>query len=129
MDDSLASKAAAAVDIAVARYATTAQGLAAQPLIDHLQGVAARACSFSAPFGASALGELGSLWHDLGKYAPDWQQFIRAACGADQPEAEDAHLEDDHPRHKGPDHSAAGALHALDKLGPVGPVLAQIIAF
>lgn len=128
MDDSSPDNTARPVDVAVARYAAAAQGLAAQPLIDHLQGVAARARCFSAPFGAPTLGELGGLWHDLGKYAPDWQQFIRAACGADKPGAEDAHLEDDHPRHKGPDHSAAGALYALEKLGGGGPVLAQIIA-
>lgn len=120
--------AVSSLESAVARFATTDGGLAAQPLDDHLRGVANLAGTFSAAFGASALGHLGGLWHDLGKYAPDWQRFIREACGADRPNAEDAHLEDDHPRRKGPDHSAAGALHALATLGGVGPVLAQIIA-
>ncbi|MBA4287272.1 MAG: CRISPR-associated endonuclease Cas3'' [Xanthomonadaceae bacterium] len=115
-------------ELPVARYTTAGGQLVPQPLHMHLHGVAARARSFAEPFGASALGHLGGLWHDLGKYAPDWQRFIREACGADRPNAEDAHLENDHPRRKGPDHSAAGALHALASLGPIGPVLAQIIA-
>ena len=129
MDESLSSPTAAQADEpAVARYAVTRGGLIPQPLPEHLRGVAAIASAAAAPFGAASLGQLGGLWHDLGKYAPDWQRFIREACGADAPTAEDAHLEDDHPRRKGPDHSAAGALHALATLGPIGPVLAQIIA-
>jgi len=129
MDESFQSQlATASRELAVARYAMAGGRLVPQPLHAHLRGVAAHARSFAEPFGASALGSLGGLWHDLGKYAPDWQRFIREACGADKPNAEDAHLEDDHPRRKGPDHSAAGALHALASLGPVGPVLAQIIA-
>lgn len=129
MDESLSSPTAAQADEpAVARYAATRGGLIPQPLPEHLRGVAAIASAAAAPFGAALLGQLGGLWHDLGKYAPDWQRFIREACGADAPTAEDAHLEDDHPRRKGPDHSAAGALHALATLGPIGPVLAQIIA-
>ncbi|MCX7060472.1 MAG: CRISPR-associated endonuclease Cas3'' [Gammaproteobacteria bacterium] len=112
----------------IARYTTGSDGPLAQPLPDHLRGVSERSAMFASAFGAAELARLGGLWHDLGKYAPDWQRFIREACGVDQSNAEDAHLEDDHPRRKGPDHSAAGALHALASIGPVGPVLAQIIA-
>lgn len=110
----------------VARFVHGSNVPTPQRLADHLRGVARLTGLFSAPFGASSLGHLAGLWHDLGKYAPDWQDFIRKACGVG--EAEDAHLEEDHPRRKGPDHSAAGALHAMAMLGPLGPVLAQIIA-
>lgn len=92
---------AESTEAAVARYTATSEGLVAQQLHDHLHGVAARAGAFSAPFGASNLGHLGGLWHDLGKYALDWQRFIRQACGTDAPNAEDAHLAEDHPRRRG----------------------------
>lgn len=112
----------------VARFTSGTGGLLPQLLPDHLYGVANRTALFAAPFGATALGHLAGLWHDLGKYAPDWQRFIREACGADSSDAEDAHLEGDHPRRRGPDHSAAGALHAIEVLGGPGLILAQLIA-
>lgn len=99
-----------------------------QPLIEHLRGVARLTEQFADVFGAAGLGHLAGLWHDLGKYAPDWQRYLRAAVGMDTPDAEDAHLEADNPRRRGPDHSAAGALHAIETLGPTGRILTQLIA-
>jgi CRISPR-associated endonuclease/helicase Cas3 len=54
------------------------------------------------------------LWHDLGKYDPDFQAYLAKVGGRD------AHLEAENeatgPR-RGPEHSIAGALHAIDRFG------------
>ncbi len=59
-------------------------------LEDHLAAVAERAREFASKFGAAEWGEAAGLWHDLGKYRPEFQRRIRgealsaphAACGA-----------------------------------------------
>ncbi|MBA4159855.1 MAG: CRISPR-associated endonuclease Cas3'' [Gemmatimonadetes bacterium] len=48
-----------------------------EPLAEHLENVAERAASFAAPFGAPEWGELAGLWHDLGKYKPEFQARLR----------------------------------------------------
>ncbi len=64
-------------------------------LVDHLQRVADLAGRFAGKFGAADLGYWAGLWHDLGKFHPDFQAYIAA------------------PEHRrGPDHSSAGAVHA-----------------
>lgn len=97
-------------------------------LEDHLRSTAERARAFGAPFGAGDLAYFAGLWHDLGKYAPDWQAFLEAAgqeapvLGEEQPDSK---------RRRGPDHSTAGALHAFESLGPrswVGRILQFVIA-
>lgn len=49
-------------------------------LDDHLQGTARRAAGFANAFGASEWGRLAGLWHDLGKFAPRWQAYLRASA-------------------------------------------------
>ncbi len=66
-----------------------------QGLVDHLNAVAEGAARFAARFGASELARWAGLWHDLGKFHPDFQ----------------AYLADPTVLH-GPDHKAAGALMA-----------------
>ena len=75
-------------------------------LVDHLQAVAALASQFAAPFGASELAHYLGLWHDLGKFNPDFQNYLlQAETGK---------------RSRGPDHKAAGVHVALEqKLGPL----------
>src|SRR5213594_3959375 len=81
-------------------------------LAEHLRGVAARSRVASAKWGGGDLGRVAGLWHDLGKYAPDWQEFLREV-GADA-SATEADPESGPPRRRrGPDHSSAGAMHAL----------------
>lgn len=88
------------------------------PLETHLAGVAALAACFARDFGAD-WAHLAGLWHDLGKYAPQFQAMIRRESGYDPTEA----------LVPGPrNHSTAGALHALDKLGEAGRLLAYLIA-
>jgi CRISPR-associated endonuclease/helicase Cas3 len=86
-------------------------------LTEHLQQVAERSAEFAAAFGSADLGRLAGLWHDLGKNAPDWQQFLLDAN--EDPSELDAVNEVGavSPRRRGPDHSTAGAIHALTVLG------------
>jgi CRISPR-associated endonuclease/helicase Cas3 len=90
-------------------------------LLDHLQDVAQLAEGFAATFGNGDWGFLAGLWHDLGKYKADFQAYIRRATD----------FENDQTDEGGPgkvDHTTAGAIHALEKLGPRGRILAYLIA-
>lgn len=99
-------------------------------LASHLQAVALWAAEFSKHFDslppAQRWAYLAGLWHDLGKYRPGFQQYVRLA---DNP---DAHIEGKvGGREK--THSAAGALWALQRLeqthGPQGKLAAHVLAY
>jgi len=64
-------------------------------LVAHLVRVAELARGHAEKLGAPDLGYWAGLWHDLGKFHPDFQSYIS------HPEAR-----------RGPDHSSAGAVHA-----------------
>ncbi len=113
----------------VPRYAHTADGppeTAWERLEDHLRRVAGGDASmpgargFAAAFGAADWGELAGLWHDLGKYSDEFQEYLRRQQGI---ERANAHIET--PGRV--DHSTAGAQHAASK-GPLGRLLAFCIA-
>ncbi len=63
-------------------------------------------------------GWLAGLWHDLGKFAPEWQAYLKRKVS-------DLHEDDEVAR---VDHSTAGALFSIDKLKPFGALLAYVIA-
>jgi CRISPR-associated endonuclease/helicase Cas3 len=89
-------------------------------LEDHLRAVARLAESFASAFGSSEYGRLAGLWHDLGKYRPGFQRYIR--------QTPDAHIEQ---RVTGSNktHSLAGAAYALHRRSDeFGRVLAFLIA-
>jgi CRISPR-associated endonuclease/helicase Cas3 len=86
-------------------------------LEEHLWQVAELAACFAAEFSAAEWAYLAGLWHDLGKYAVEFQQYIRAA--------NDAHLEGKPGR---VDHSTAGALQAMARLDRPGMILAYLLA-
>lgn len=92
-------------------------------LQDHLQSVAAQAGGFAAKFGSSDWAALCGSWHDLGKFLPGWQAYIRRQTGYD----EDAHIENYPGR---PNHSSAGAALAMQRFNksPLARLLAYIIA-
>lgn len=75
-------------------------------LDEHLAEAAARAAQFASAFGASDWARVAGLWHDLGKYRPGFQAYIRQALDPD------AHIEG-RVAARDKTHSAAGALHAL----------------
>ena len=56
--------------------------------------------------------QLAGVWHDLGKYSPAFQSRIKRVTGYDP----EAHVEGGGR----PDHSTAGAIHAVEQLGPAG---------
>jgi CRISPR-associated endonuclease/helicase Cas3 len=78
-------------------------------LHDHLNSVAKKAGEFAAEFGNKDWGELYGYWHDLGKFLPAWQKYIRRESGYDV----NAHIEGSNNR---PNHSTAGAVLAFDSL-------------
>jgi CRISPR-associated endonuclease/helicase Cas3 len=47
-----------------------------QPLEDHLRAVSAIADKAAREFGAGEWARLAGLWHDLGKYHPEFQQML-----------------------------------------------------
>jgi len=52
-----------------------------EALADHLQEVAERAEQFAGAFGAADWGRLVGLWHDLGKYSIEFQNYLRSENG------------------------------------------------
>lgn len=90
-------------------------------LDDHLNDVAELAANFAAAFNSQDWGRLSGLWHDLGKFRDSFQKYIKTVSGYE----EEAHIEGVPGR---VDHSTAGAIHAIEKLGPQGRILAYLIA-
>jgi CRISPR-associated endonuclease/helicase Cas3 len=91
-----------------------------QLLLDHLTGVATKAAGFGRDFNAAAWARLAGLWHDLGKYRPGFQRYIRQFA--------DAHCESSvTPVDK--THSGAGALWALQYFQDKDPYSGRIFAY
>lgn len=90
-------------------------------LYDHLQSVSQIALNFGDKFGNGDWAALAGLWHDLGKYRAEFQAYIKYDSGYEP----NAHIETG--GHK-VDHSAAGAIYAVNKFGIAGKILAYLIA-
>lgn len=90
-------------------------------LDEHLLAVAELAANFASTFNSQDWAQLSGLWHDLGKFREKFQQYIKSVSGYDA----EAHIEGAPGR---VDHSTAGAIHAIEKLGPQGRILAYMIA-
>lgn len=76
-------------------------------LVAHLRGVAGLAAKFAEPIGAGEAARWVGLWHDIGKFHPEWQRYLLESEA--NPEL----------RGHGPDHKAAGAWMASRHAGPV----------
>jgi CRISPR-associated endonuclease/helicase Cas3 len=93
-------------------YAHTASGRAEsdwEPLARHLAEVEAGARLWGQLFGAGDLAALAGRLHDLGKYKPEFQAYLRGKGDRT-------------------DHSSAGAAFARQIPGPLGRILAHVIA-
>lgn len=93
-------------------------------LKEHLLSTAKLAGRFASDFNNSDWAELAGYMHDLGKYHPDWQKYLRREAGYND---EDAHIEG----YKGrPNHSGTGAVYIFEKFknSPMAKALAYIIA-
>lgn len=109
--------------LAIAHAARNANGTWREPhdLAQHLLAVARLAADHARHFGGEDWARLAGLWHDLGKYRPRFQRYIRQASGFEA----DAHIESGAGRVT---HSTAGALLACDRFAETGRVLAYLIA-
>jgi len=76
---------------------------------EHLQNTAVLAERFATEFNCAEWGRLAAVWHDLGKYSGEFQQYIRGAGGRT-------------------DHASIGAQHAVVQFGAMGRVIAYLIA-
>ena len=90
-------------------------------LQDHLNGVAKLASGFADCFGSGPWAELAGRVHDLGKFRKAFQAMIAAKSGYDP----EAHIEGLPGR---VDHSTAGGVLAVDRLGPPGRIIAYLVA-
>ena len=73
-------------------------------LTEHLYGTANKASVFANEFNNHEWGFLIGLWHDLGKYSDEFQEYIKINSGYE---------EDDQKRPK-TDHTSAGAILAKE---------------
>ena len=90
-----------------------------QPLEEHLVQVSELAAGFAAALDAREWGRLAGLWHDLGKYARAFQEYLLRGAGDDYHQAEIAGRID---------HSTAGAQHAVERIPVFGHLLAYVIS-
>ena len=96
----------------------------------HLQSVAAMAAEFSEAFEPATTTQrwayIAGLWHDLGKYRPGFQRYVRLG---DNPNAHIEHKVAGREK----THSAAGALWAMQTLGEShgenGKLAARVLAY
>ncbi|PYQ10632.1 MAG: CRISPR-associated endonuclease Cas3'' [Acidobacteria bacterium] len=94
---------------------------------DHLRQTAEKARSFAESWGAGEWGYLAGLWHDLGKCADDWQDFLLRS-GMEGANEDPDGLENPFRRRRGPDHSSAGAIHAQRRFATISLPLQFAIA-
>jgi CRISPR-associated endonuclease/helicase Cas3 len=86
-------------------------------LQEHLQGVAELAKTYAAKFGASELGYYAGLWHDLGKYNPDFQKYL-LECHQQKQVGKQS-------KKRGPAHAIYGAILAEElKCAPLSFLIA-----
>lgn len=98
------------------------------PRTGHIDLVAERTAAFAealfpqdAPEAAAFAREMGRLagrWHDLGKFTPAFQDYLRKATEPDSHTSDLGRV----------DHSTAGAQYAVEKMGILGIGLAFVIA-
>lgn len=89
-------------------------------LDDHLRDVAQLASDYANIFNSAEWAYVTGLWHDLGKYNPEFQHYIGVKSGYNP----NAHIE----QAGKVNHSAAGALYAIQQHKTFGLPMAYLIA-
>lgn len=89
-------------------------------LEEHLSEVARISGEAAFNFNSADWAKLAGIWHDLGKYRPSFQCYIKNASGYDP----EAHIE----QKTNKIHSMAGAIYAINQLQASGQLLAYLIA-
>jgi CRISPR-associated endonuclease/helicase Cas3 len=88
-----------------------------QELVDHLKGTAVLAEKFSNKFNNCNWGRLLGLWHDLGKYSNEFQEYIKKNSGYEEGEMQGK-----------TDHTSAAAILATEIYPNQWPPIAYCIA-
>ncbi|GAB6088494.1 CRISPR-associated helicase Cas3' [Spirochaeta dissipatitropha] len=91
-------------------------------LYSHLVEVAKRASDYASGFGNPDWANVAGLWHDLGKYKPSFQSYIRTASGYM------GEINNEGGVGK-VDHSIVGAILAKQKYGDSGICFAKVLAY
>lgn len=89
-------------------------------LDEHLRDVAQLAAGYGSVFNSAEWAYVTGLWHDLGKYNPEFQHYIGVKSGYNP----NAHIEQTGKVN----HSAAGALYAVQQHKTLGLPIAYLIA-
>ena len=84
-------------------------------LIEHLKRTAEATAKNAAKFGAGELARLAGLWHDIGKFNPEFQRYLR--------DCEKAKREGASAPAKGTPHAIYGAMLAADSLQAVASII------
>jgi CRISPR-associated endonuclease/helicase Cas3 len=85
-------------------------------LVSHLQQTAANARENAAKFGAGELAYLAGLWHDLGKFNPEFQEYLICCERADRT--------GDEPPARSVPHAIYGAMFAGERrLAMIAPII------
>ena len=84
-------------------------------LVTHLKQTSAIAENSAKKFGAGELARLAGLWHDLGKFNPDFQKYLR--------DCERAKHEESTPPAKGTPHAIYGAMLAHESLQALASII------
>jgi CRISPR-associated endonuclease/helicase Cas3 len=88
-----------------------------QEMLEHLNGTAILAQNFAKEFDNPEWGKLLGLWHDLGKYSNEFQDYIRINSGFEEGE-----------RLGKTDHTSAAAILARETYPGLWPPIAYCIA-
>lgn len=88
-----------------------------QEMLDHLKGTAILAQDFAKEFNNPEWGRLLGLWHDLGKYSDEFQEYIKKNSGYEDGE-----------RLGKTDHTSAAAILAKETYPGLWPPIAYCIA-
>ncbi len=88
-----------------------------QDLIDHLIGTAEQSSFFASKFQNAEWGRLLGLWHDLGKYSDEFQEYIKKSSGFEDGE-----------KFGKTDHTSAAAILAKETFPNFWPPIAYCIA-